>query len=119
MVRESHHLGHWIKFFLVAVVETAQKGKLTFQNILHLRSESENKILTLGKRTKNAHTLLTFLYGKPVVTVNDIAAHLQVAHQTANHLLKDFEKLEILRETTGYQRNRIFIFDKYLKLFID
>jgi Fic family protein len=119
MARESHHLVHWIKFFLVAVVETAQKGKQTFQNILHLRSEFENKILTLGKRTKNAHTLLTFLYGKPVVTVSDIATYLQVTHQTANHLIKDFEKLYILKETTGYQRNRLFIFDKYLKLFID
>jgi len=119
MVRESHHLAHWIKFFLVAVIEIAQKGKQTFQNLLHLRIESENKILILGKRTKNAHTLLTFLYGKPVVTVSDIATHIQVAHQTANHLIKDFEKLDILKETTGYQRNRLFVFDQYLKLFID
>ena len=65
------------------------------------------------------HILLTFLYGKPVVTVNDVATHLQVAHQTANHLIKDFEKLNILKETTGYQRNRLFVFDKYLKLFIE
>ena len=119
MVRESHHLVHWIKFFLVAIVETAQKGKQTFQNILHLRSESEQKIFTLGKRTKNAHTLLTFLYSKPVVTVNDIATHLQVSHQTANYLIKDFEQFNLLKETSGYKRNRLFVFDKYLKLFVD
>jgi DNA-binding MarR family transcriptional regulator len=64
---------------------------------LNLRSEYEGKILTLGKRAKNAHTLLTFLYGKPVVTVNDIATHLQVTHQTANILIKEFEKLYILK----------------------
>ena len=70
-------------------------------------------------RTKNAHALLTFLYGKPVVTVNDIADYLQVTHQTANHLIKDFEELNILKETTNYKRNRLFIFDKYLNLFLD
>jgi Fic family protein len=53
------------------------------------------------------------------VTVNDIAVYLQVSHQTANHLIKDFERLDILKEKTGYQRNRLFEFDKYLKLFID
>jgi len=30
---------------------------------------------------------------------------------------KDFEKMDILNEITGYKRNRIFVFDDYLKLF--
>jgi len=29
----------------------------------------------------------------------------------------DFMKLSILREATGYQRNRIFIYQEYLDLF--
>lgn len=36
---------------------------------------------------------------------------------TANALINDFYNLEILREQTGYRRNRIFVFADYLKLF--
>lgn len=119
MVRESHHLAPWLKFFLVAVIETAKNGKHTFQSILALRSEFEKHILELGKRATQAHSLLNFLYGKPVVTANEVAYHLNVSHQTANALIRGFERLGILIETTGYRRNRLFVCDKYLKLFGD
>jgi hypothetical protein len=32
-------------------------------------------------------------------------------------LIEDFERLAIVKETTGYKRNRIFSFDPYIKLF--
>jgi len=28
-----------------------------------------------------------------------------------------FVELKILRETTGYQRNRVFVFDEYMRMF--
>ena len=33
-------------------------------------------------------------------------------------LIGDFENLGILRETTGFQRNRRYLFDEYLGLFL-
>ena len=37
--------------------------------------------------------------------------------KAANDLVKIFLDKKILVETTGYQRNRIFMFDEYLKMF--
>ena len=53
MVRSSSDLGQWVRFFLVAVLETAQKGKQTFQEILALRSKLEPKMFQLGRRGSN------------------------------------------------------------------
>ncbi|MFI5221527.1 MAG: MarR family transcriptional regulator [Bacteroidia bacterium] len=78
----------------------------------------ENNILIkLGKRIPNARALLTYLYSKPVVTVADVMNELKVTKQTANNIIQDFEKLKILKEQTGFKRNRIFIFEEYLNLF--
>lgn len=116
-VRTSSNLVHWIKFFLTAVIETAESGKKTFQAILLLRNELESKMVTLGKRAENARALLVALYGKPIVSVNDVLTLLGITHKAANGLVGQFVELDILEEITGFQRNRMYVFRRYLALF--
>ncbi len=61
--------------------------------------------------------LLAYLYNKPVITVADVISHLNVTKPIANTLILDFCNLHILKEQTGHKRNRIFVFEDYLKLF--
>ena len=37
--------------------------------------------------------------------------------EAANDLVRAFVNHKILVETTGYQRNRIFVFDEYVRMF--
>ena len=116
-VRESNDVLHWVKFFLQAVIETANNGKQTFESILRLRREMDSLLFAYGKRAENAQTLLKHLYRRPAITANDAAALLGVSHQTASSLLKKLVTDGVLVEVTGYQRNRVFFFDRYLGLF--
>ena len=56
-VRESNDIGHWVRFFLQAVVETAESGKRTFQRILALRQELDAEVIKLGRRAENAQLI--------------------------------------------------------------
>jgi Fic family protein len=116
-VRESHDLIHWVKFFLNAVIETSEKGKATFMEIMALKNRVDEKIVTLNRRAKIGQQLIRFLYSKPVVTANDVVSALEISSPTANDLLQSFSELEILHETTGLRRNRIFEFNEYTELF--
>ena len=117
-MRTKNDLVQWIKFFLVAVVETSKQGIDTFKEILRLRAEIEDKkIITLGKKLPLAKELILYLYKKPVITTMDLQEDLKISAPTANGIIKDFEKLKILSEKTGYKRNRIFLFEEYLNLF--
>ena len=118
VVRGSNDMGHWLRFFLLAVRDTARTGVETFQKILHLRDDIENRILTLNQRAGNARNLLSFLYHQPITSVNEVASFLEVTHQTANRLVRDLVKLGVLREGTGFRRNRRFEFHEYLGLFV-
>ncbi|WP_215607175.1 Fic family protein [Leptothoe spongobia] len=119
VVRSSNDLMHWVKFFLTAVVETATKGKRTFIEIMQLRNEVENTILTFGKRAENAKKLLLHLYQRPVISVNETAEMLDLSHQSASILIRKLEENNILSETTGYQRNRLYVFLRYFNLFME
>lgn len=116
-VRTSNNLEHWIKFFLVGVAETAKNGKLTFEKIIALRDQSEQKIISLGKRAKVGQELLKNLYSQPILNTKQIAERLKITHPSAGSLAKQFEKIGIFKEITGFKRNRLFVFSEYLKLF--
>lgn len=118
-VRLSNDMTHWIKFFLSAVIETAGKGKKTFEAILELRREMDSLILGYGKRAENAQVLLKHLYSKPFISVKVAATVLNVSHPTASSLIRKLTEDGILHEQTGNQRNKLFFFSRYLKLFIN
>jgi Fic family protein len=42
---------------------------------------------------------------------------IQAQTNTASALIEDFVKLGILKEFTGQKRNRLFIFENYVRLF--
>ena len=119
-VRVKNDLLQWLKFFLVGIIETSEKGITTFQDILKLKEEIDDKKLPeLGKKLPTAKKLMKYLYRKPVVNVQEIQDELKVSLPTANSLIADFERLKILNEKTGWKRNREFEFTAYLNLFKD
>lgn len=117
-VRVSNDLIHWVRFFLNGVAQTASKGRDTFQQILALRQRAEHQILELGKRTPNARHALNVLYRKPMLTAASLERELNLSHPTANALLRDFMRLGLLKEVTGAARNRLYVFEAYLELFV-
>jgi len=117
VVRKSNDLEQWIKFFLTGVSETAKKGKVTFEKIIVLRQKSEQKTMSFGKRAKVSQELLKHLYSQPVMNIKQIMEKLDITSPSANTLVKQFQQAGILKELTGFKRNRLFVFDEYLKLF--
>lgn len=118
IVRRNNDLGQWVKYFLVGVIETSQKGVSTLMRIVDLKTEIEqNRMQSLGKRGKPGRLLLNSLFSKPLLNVKDIQDITGLSPKAAYGLVEAFIETGILRETTGYQRNRIFIFEDYMKLF--
>ena len=116
-VRTDNDLIHWIKFFLEAVIVTANSGVKTFQDILSLKQEMDAIVVGFGKKAHNASKLLDYLYQRPIISISDIIEPLEVSKPTANSLVKEFEEKGILKEITGYERNKLFAFDRYLSIY--
>ena len=117
-VRTRGDLAHWVRFFLVAINETAKKGVRTFQAIHQLRQTAATQIQTLGKRTANAQRVLDALYVKPTTTSGALARRLGISQPTADRTIAELQKLGIVHELTGRRRNRVFYFKDYYQLFL-
>lgn len=116
-VREKNDIIQWFKFFLVGVIETAKNSIETFDGILKLQKEVENKIQKLGSRSNNAQLIINHLFRKPVINAQ-LAKHLTgLSLPSVYKLLKELEELKILEEITGGKRGKLYVFDEYIKLF--
>ena len=117
IVRSKNDLVQWLKFFLEGIRVTAESSIQTFKDIIALRASLENKIITLGKKQMLARNMLQYLYSQPITDMQSIASALNTSIPTTSRILNDFVRLEILIELTGFKRNRVFAFERYLKLF--
>jgi Fic family protein len=116
-VRTHNDMAQWLKFFLTGIVETSQKGVDTLNGIMQLKQYAEKQIDTLGRRSTDARILLDFLYKKPIVSPSETINLINKTPQTAYNLIADLERLGILKEITGAQRNKIYSFEPYINLF--
>lgn len=117
IVRQNNDLEQWVKFFLNGVIDTANDGINTFKNIIDLRQQYEQKILSLGVRAKNAQKLIKYMFSKPIVSSKLVQENLGISLNTSNRLLNSLIDLKILEELTGYSRNRLYVLKDYLDLF--
>ncbi|NBL66068.1 Fic family protein [Flavobacterium sp. NST-5] len=115
--RTHNDINQWLKFFLTGVAETAKKGVATFDGILQLQKNLEEKLKTLGNRNIDARKVVDYLYSQPIVGVNKVEEIIQKSSVTAYKLVADLEKLNIIKEISGAQRNKLYVFKDYLDLF--
>jgi Fic family protein len=117
-VRSKNDLAQWIKFFLNGVFHTAENAISALNKIIELKvSIEKGHILMMGKRHKQALDFLHHLFRKPVVTIKEVQSMTNLSSKAANALVSIFLDKNILIEITGNHRNRIFVFDRYIKIF--
>lgn len=118
MVRHNNDLEQWTKFFLNGVIETATDSIKTFKSIINLRQKYEEKVMTLGARAKKAQKLLLYMFSNPIVNNKKVVKEMEISFNSANRFIKSLVEMKILKEITGFSRNRLFVLKKYLDLFI-
>lgn len=116
-VRTDGNWEGWLKFFLKGIFEVSESATTTARAILNLREQHRELI---GKEINNSGyglRLLDLLFEKPIINIPLVEEYLECSYGTANKTVKQLEKLKLLNEITGWQRNRLYRYDPYLALF--
>lgn len=116
-VREKNDLAQWFKFFLVGMIETAKSGVATFDAILQLEREIDELLRTLRARSARAHKVVRHMYEQPLVDAQTVGRVAEISMPSSYKLISDMERLGILKEITGARRGRLYLFERYLRIF--
>ncbi len=117
-VRDAGDWEGWLAFFLRGVTDVSREATRTAASILTMREDYRARITReLGRAAANGHLIMDRLFDHPVVKVQTVRDWLGVTPAGANNLVNRLVEVGLLREITGYARNRRFRFDPYLRLF--
>jgi len=116
-IREKNQIIPWIKFFLKGIISTATNAKETFIKIIQLQKDMEVKLHSFGTKSEKINTILNSFYDTPILSVKDIVIRTGIADKTTRNMLELMLEEGLIKEMTGYGRNKLFIFEKYFNLF--
>lgn len=106
----------WLSFFLEGVLETSQQAVATAQKTLRLFEEDQARIEQLGRPAGSALRVHLYLQKRPVISIAKLADQINMTRPTAATAIKHLSNLGIVRELTGKERHRLFVYDGYVKL---
>jgi Fic family protein len=115
-VRETGDWESWIKFFLKGVIETGNQANETAQTILRLFNKDRSVIEKYAKATTTDLAVYAYLQNHVLSNTTKIKEACSISLPTVIRSLASLEKLGIIKEITGKERHKIFVYQEYLDI---
>jgi Fic family protein len=113
-VRESGDFERWLEFFATAIRVSAEEATTTGRRIFAVFREDRIRLRQLGRQAPAALLVQEALQSKPLATIAGLTESTGLTTPTVTQALRALEKLNVVRETTGRARGRIFAYGRYL-----
>ena len=117
-VRVKNDIIGWIKFFLEGIIETVKIAKLKFKKVVELTKKIDSQIIELNVKYDNAKKIMDYFYNEPYSSRKKISEALEMPESTVNGVITGLKNANIIKETTGYSRNQVFVFAEYVNIFL-
>ncbi len=114
VVRREGDWERWLMFFAQAVQETAEGAVATARTLVATFRDDADKIQTLGRGAGSAVRVHHQMQRRPVATIGSLAKATGLTVPTVTKALESLQKLAIVRESTGRQRNRVFVYGRFI-----
>lgn len=105
----------WIKFFLNAVIESAQMANSAALEIHKLHTSDKDK-LQQSKATLNTILVFNEFCRSPILSSSVLTGRHKSSKPKVNRALQHLTQLGIIKEISGKVRNRKYAYDKYLQI---
>lgn len=114
VVRIKGNYEQWIKFFLLAVYESAQDAIETMEDLIKLHNNNTALIKGSGKSAKTINKVFEYLERCPIIDIKKTSEDLKLSFNAVSNAVNKFMELGILKQTENVRRSRVFAYEEYL-----
>ena len=116
-LRDNNNMAPWLNFFVEGGVLTLDDTLVRIGELLRVVDRDRTKVLSTTKGSLAQAVLFEKLVHFPVATVAAAAEWLKVTKPTASKAISALVKHNVLEESTGRGRDRIFHYQNFLRFF--
>jgi Fic family protein len=115
-VRTHGEWEQWLAFFLEGVAEVAQETTETTQRVVQMVERDRQVVARFGRAAGSASQLHELAVRRVVVTPRTATEATTLSGPPIYAALRRLVEAGILREVTGRQRGKVYVYDEYLAL---
>ncbi len=115
-VRRTGDWEAWLAFFLRGVRETAENAAATARRLSERFAADRERIAEEGRRAGSALRVHEVFQERPVLSIPEACRRTGLSFPTASAATQLLERADIVREITGFARNRVYVYGGYLKI---
>ena len=115
-VRQKGDWEAWLHFFLTGIRETADQAANAARRTVALFDQHRRQIESLGRPAASVFRIFQHMQRNPIVSIPATARKIGISAPTVAKSLEHMRRLGILRETTGRERHRLFVYESYLAI---
>jgi Fic family protein len=115
-VRTKGNFEQWIKFFLLAVYESAEDSINTIKKLKELHDINFKAVDKIGRASKTVKMVLKYLESNPIIDIQKTSLELGISYNAVSNAVNHLMDSGILKQTDSAQRNRVFAYENYLEI---
>ena len=116
IVRKEGDWESWLTFFAEGVAHTAAGAVDTARSLAQLFQIDRQVVSDLGRSASSALRVHQAMQARPICTIASAARDLKLSVPTVTKALENLIQAKVVREITGRQRHRVFVYDRYLEV---
>ncbi len=115
-VRMKGNFEQWVRFFLLAIYESAEDAVQTIDALVALHKKNDAALEKKGKAAQTIRKVFKYLESNPIIDIKKTSTDLGISFNAVSNAVKYLTELGILRQTESGQRNRVFSYEEYLQI---
>jgi Fic family protein len=115
-VRQTGDWEAWLAFFLQGVQETAENAAATARRLTERFAADRQRLATEGRKAGSALRVHEALQERPILSIPETRKRTGLAFPTVSAAMRLLEATGLVREITGFSRNRVYVYSEYLRI---
>lgn len=97
----------WLRFFLRGISTQSQDSVFRMTRLQGIRTKYE-VLVQADRNSARMAAVIDFIFSRPILSIKQLETALDMPYMAAKRYIEKLVDANVLQETTGYARNRVF-----------